>query len=174
MLFCSADKSWHLTPTAGITSSGVDCHLFCSVPLVGPPFPVVEARDAGRNYSPRLPWWQMETYLAGRDRILRATLRGEANLWAKMEQVKKKEKLIYFTLIIEEVQSLSSYFIDRSFSSISLNNYVWWKGIPCAYTFKGRLKHCWRNILTAIMMTRFLRAKMCFFLKICKCFEAPD
>jgi hypothetical protein len=34
----------------------------------------------------------METYQAGRDRILKATLRVEANLCAKMEQVKKEGK----------------------------------------------------------------------------------
>jgi hypothetical protein len=62
----------------------------------------------------------METYQAGRDHILKATLRVETNLCAKMEQVKKR-KLICFTLITEEVQSPSN---TEEVSPAQMENYA--------------------------------------------------
>jgi hypothetical protein len=55
----------------------------------------------------------MEMYQAGRDHILKATRRVDANVYVKTEQ----KKLIYFTLIIEEVQSASRLSINQFFLS---------------------------------------------------------
>ena len=52
----------------------------------------------------------MEMYQAGRDHILKATRRVDANLYVKTEQ----KKLIYFALITEEVQPASRCSINHS------------------------------------------------------------